>query len=216
MSSVPPTVDHAVPCHVPVVGQPAWDVALLYPPQGQWTQEQYLALTDHTRWLVEFTAGKIEVLRMPTIEHQFISQFLFLALYGFVTGAKLGKVLYAPTRVYIDSERYREPDVFYVTTARHANSGGRYYQGADLVIEVVSDDPASQERDRDQKPTDYAEGGVPEYWIVDPQLKTIEVLVLEKSAYAQHGIYREGELARSQLLDGFGVNVTEVFAAAKQ
>lgn len=50
------------PSHLPVVGQPAWDLALLYPLQGHWSQEDYLALTDRTNWLIEFTAGKIEVL----------------------------------------------------------------------------------------------------------------------------------------------------------
>ena len=48
--------------------------------QGLWTEQQYLRLTDHSRRLLEFADGSIEVLLMPTDKHQVISRFLFLAL----------------------------------------------------------------------------------------------------------------------------------------
>jgi Uma2 family endonuclease len=216
MNSIPRFTEPAAPCHAPVAGEPAWDLALLYPLQGQWSQEEYLSLTDSTNWLVEYTEGKIEVLPMPSIEHQLISQFLFLALYSFVNSRKLGQVLYSPTRVYVEPERYREPDIVFNFTANHAKSGKRYYQGADLVMEIVSDDDKSRERDLERKPEDYALGGIPEYWIVDPQLKSITVLVLRGKAYEARGVFAEGSLATSELLDGFAVNVVEVFEAGKQ
>lgn len=215
MSTGSPAFDPAIPSHPPVIGQPAWDLALLYPPQGQWSEEEYLRLTDHTRRLVEYTDGQIEVLSMPTIEHQFMVEFLFLALRNFVAQSKLGNVHFAGVRVYVDSKKYREPDVVFCSTARYARSGTRYYDGADLVMEVVSDDPASQQRDREQKPSDYAEGGVPEYWIVDPLLQKVTVLTLQGSAYVEHGVFLPGQTATSKLLPGFAVSVTDVFAAAK-
>ena len=46
--------------------KPAWAVALLFPDQGEWSEDDYLWLTDHTRCLVEFTDGHVEVLPMPT------------------------------------------------------------------------------------------------------------------------------------------------------
>src|SRR4029079_1878632 len=52
--------------------------------QGSWTQAQYLKMTNHTRHLLEFTDGSIEVLPMPTDKHQFISRFLLFALFSFV------------------------------------------------------------------------------------------------------------------------------------
>lgn len=214
MSTGTPVFD-PVPSHPPVVGQPAWDVALLYPPQGQWSEEQYLSLTDHSRRLVEYTDGQIEVLSMPTIEHQFIVEFLFITLRVFIAARKIGHVHFAGVRVYIDPQKYREPDVVFCSTARRARSGTRYYDGADLVMEVVSDDPTSQKRDREQKPSDYAEGGVPEYWIVDPQQQKITVLTLQADTYIEHGVFVPGETATSKLLPEFAVSVTEVFAAAK-
>jgi Uma2 family endonuclease len=204
-----------MPCHVPVSGEPAWDLALLYPLQGEWSHEEYLSLTDRTRWLVEYTAGKIEVLEMPTIEHQLILKFLFRALDTYVERQKLGVVLFAPTRVYLEPNKYREPDIVFSSTERHAKSNKRFYQGADLVIEIVSADADSRARDVEQKRKDYAEGGIPEYWTVEPQEKIITVLALAGNAYQSHGVFREGEVANSKLLTGFTVDVASVFQAAK-
>ena len=68
--------------------------------QGLWTEEQYLRATDHSRRLLEFTDGYIEVLPVPTDKHQVISQFLLLALLPFIRQLG-GRVLYAPVRVQI-------------------------------------------------------------------------------------------------------------------
>jgi Uma2 family endonuclease len=69
--------------------------------------------------------------------------------------------------------------------------------------------------DLEQKTIDYAEGGIPEYWIVDPQEKKILVLALQGKTYQPQGEFGEGETATSRLLDGFSVSVTDVFQAAK-
>lgn len=93
--------------------------------------------------------------------------------------------------------------------------GNDYWLGADLVIEVVSDDAESRERDFERKRRDYAEGGIPEYWIVDPSLEQITVPVLEDAAYRTHGTFGRGEQAASATLPGFAVDVAAVFDAAK-
>ncbi len=87
-----------------------------------------------------------------------------------------------------------------------------YTVGADLVIEVVSDDAPM--RDLQTKRHEYAQAGIPEYWIVDPRKRKISVLHLEEHAYVVSGDYGPGEQALSVLLSGFGVDVTAVFAAA--
>jgi len=87
----------------------------------------------------------------------------------------------------------------------------RYWLGADLVVEVVSpDDP---DRDLVEKPLDYAEARIPEYWIADPRDATIQVLALQNGRYVQHGVYQRGDYAQSVLLEGFTVNVSAVFDA---
>jgi len=84
-------------------------------------------------------------------------------------------------------------------------------EGADLVLEVVS--PDKPERDLVEKRSDYAEAGVPEYWIANPQTEMITVLWLEDDAYVEHGSFGRGSTATSALLPGFEVAVDAVFDA---
>lgn len=80
-----------------------------------------------------------------------------------------------------------------------------------MVVEVVSaDDP---ERDTKVKRKDYAEAGIPEYWIVNPLTAAITVLALEDEIYAEQGVFHRGEQATSNLLEGFSVGVDEVLDA---
>lgn len=185
-------------------------VVSLNPLQGHWTAEQYLLMTDQTNRLLEYTDGYIEVLPMPTQEHQDISQFLFLALLAFLQRIG-GKVYYAPLRVRVRARKFREPDLLLVRDANDPRRQNRYWLGADLVVEVVSVD--NLERDTKVKRKDYAQAGIPEYWIVNPLTATITVLVLAGATYVEHGVFRRGEQAVSKLLDGFSVSVDEVFDA---
>ena len=82
----------------------------LLPLQGLWTEEQYLRLTDQTNRLIEFTEGSVEILPLPTRKHQAISRYLFLALLAFVERIG-GTVFYAPLRVRVAPNRFREPDL---------------------------------------------------------------------------------------------------------
>lgn len=196
--------------------EPAWEVALLFPRQGRWSESEYLRLSESTNRLVELRNGRIEVLPMPTLAHQFIVRYLLDVLRQFVEPANLGEVLFAPLPVWVRPENFREPDITFCFTKRHRSADGRYYQGLDMAIEVVSDDQQSHKRDYDEKRTDYAAAGVAEYWIVDPKQRLITVLALEGNQYAIHGEFRDGERAVSRLLQGFSVDATAVFAAGER
>ena len=87
----------------------------------------------------------------------------------------------------------------------------RFWLGADLALEVVSED--KPERDLIDKRGDYAEARVPEYWIVNPQSDTIMVLRLQGDFYEEAGIYRRGQSAASVLMPEFSVAVDAVFDA---
>ena len=186
-------------------------VLSLAPLQGRWTVEQYLLLTDQTNRLIEFTDGFIEVLPMPTEHHQALLEFLFLALRAFIV-PRGGKVRFAPLRIEIRPGKYREPDILLVRDADDPRRQDRYWYGADLVVEIVS--PDHPERDTKQKRVDYAEAGIPEYWIVNPGEELITVLRLEADRYAEHGIFRRGDTATSALLPDFAVPVDAVLDAA--
>lgn len=185
-------------------------VLSLDPLQGHWTEEQYLLLSNQTNRLLEYTDGYIEVLPMPTDKHQVILEFVFLAMRA-VVNALGGKVLFAPLRVQVRPGKYREPDLLMVLDASDPRRQNEYWLGADLVMEIVS--PDKPKRDTEEKPHDYAEADIPEYWIVNPLTHTITVLVLDGTVYTEHGIFGRGERATSKLLDGFSMRVDDVLDA---
>lgn len=193
----------------------AVDIAELFPRQGQWEVADYLSLTDQTRHLVELVDGVVEVLPMPTESHQLIVQFLFLQFHRYWADRPRGTVVFAPIRVKTIDERFREPDLALLVDRSDPRRGDRFWSGADLVVEVVSDDPKSRTRDLETKRQEYAKAGIGEYWIVDPTEKAVWVLQLEEGGFREIGRYRSGELAESPLLPGLQVDVTELFASAE-
>lgn len=182
----------------------------ILPPQGLWSEDEYLILTDHRSRLVEFTDGFLDVLPTPTDKHQAILGFLYQTFFAFI-GGRGGKVRFSPLRLQIRPGKFREPDLLLLLSATDPRRQNRFWTGADLALEVVSED--KPERDLVQKRGDYAEGRIPEYWIVNPQTETITVVRLRGDVYEEAGIYRRGDSISSVLLAGFSVDVAAVFDA---
>jgi Uma2 family endonuclease len=90
--------------------------------------------------------------------------------------------------------------------------GERFWDGADLVMEVVSTGKEDRRRDLETKRQEYARAGIAEYWIIDPQEERITVLRLVGKKYVVHGEFSRGEKATSYLLQGFTVDVAETFS----
>ena len=182
-------------------------------PQGGWRDGDYLWLTDHARRLVEFTDGFLEVLPMPSREHQRIVAFLSTMLRAHIRGTG-GEVLFAPLRLRIRHGKFREPDLVLLCDSEDVRGGDRYWTGADLVVEVVSPGrPGPQPPVR--KRSEYAKATIPEYWIVEPATETITVLTLADGAYVERGVFDREAHASSGILDGFGVAVDQVLRAGE-
>ena len=139
-------------------GTPTWEIAYLFPTQGHWSEEDYLAL--ETNRLVEFTDGTLEFLPMPPPFHQLIVRYLVSQLEAHVKQQASGYVLFAPLPVRLGPETYREPDVVYLKAERMP-SVHRPPDGADLVMEVVSEGLENRRRDIEQKRTEYAQASIP-------------------------------------------------------
>lgn len=181
-------------------------------PQGSWLDADYLWLTDCSRHLVEFTDGYLEILPMPTRGHQRMVAFLYSTVQTFLKPAG-GEALFAPLRLQVRPGKFREPDLVALRSASDVRSGDRFWTGADVVLEVVS--PDNPERDRVQKRQDYAEAGIPEYWIADPAAETIHVLRLEAGGYVEHSVCGRAGRAASFEFAGFVVDAAEVFDAGE-
>ena len=178
--------------------------------QEPWTEAQYLRLTRTSRRLLEFTDGRLDVLPMPTDQHQVIVRLLLLALHP--RALELGgTVLFAPLRLRIREGKFREPDLLLVLDANDPRRANDFWTGADLVVEVVS--RADPRRDTRDKRLDYAEARIAEYWVVNPLDETVTVLVLQGSGYVEHGVFGRGQQTESACLRGCSLDVASVFDA---
>ena len=195
------------------IGEPAWDVALLYPVQGQWSEEDYLALDKHgENYLIELADGVLEVLPMPDLYHQGLVQYLFRQLDDHVRQRRSGEVFLAPLPVRLWENQLREPDVIFLKPQR-IKDRHKPPEGADLVVEVLSPGEKNWARDMTTKRKVYAKAKIPEYWIVDPEARNVTVLTLGAKTYKVHGKYGAAARAASKLLPGFTIDVDKLFAA---
>ena len=200
-------------------GEPTWEVAQLYPRQGEWTEADYLELDAAGGRLIEFSDGIVEFLPMPDFVHQFPFEYLFDAFRAGLKAAHMpGRFMAAPFPVRLRPGKFREPDIVYVRPERIVDLR-RQPEGADLALEIVSGSAKDRKRDFEEKRAEYAAAGISEYWIVDPETRTIHVLTLDGveagGTYRVHGEFKAGGTATSLLLPGFTVSVDECFAAGE-
>lgn len=182
----------------------------LLPEQGRVSETDYLWLTNHATRLLEFTDGYIEVLPIPSNTHQGIVLFFIRALLPHVDTR--GSILrFAPLRLRLRVGKFREPDLMILLDANDPRVTEPYWLGAEMILEVIS--PDRPERDLVEKRREYAEAGIPEYWIVNPLDQSSAVLRLEGGTYGEHGIFTAGMKATSSVLPHVSVAVDEVFAA---
>lgn len=179
-------------------------VAELFPPQGEWTEEDYFALPDRNRHL-ELSDGELIMPPHPTNRHQVAVLEFAVRLRQFVLENGLGYVRVAPLPVRLWPGKIREPDIFFIVREHADRIGEQVFGVPDLIVEVTS--PSTARLDRLEKFYEYARAGVGEYWIVDPDARTVEVYGLEGGAYVLRGKWGPGEMASSGLLAGFGFEV---------
>jgi Uma2 family endonuclease len=130
----------------------------------------------------EIHEGELSVTAAPLLKHQEISIRLSSALHVHVTSRGLGKVLEAPTAVVLSDTTIVEPDIIYIATDRLGQISERGIEGPPtLLVEILS--PTTARIDRTTKMRLYARHGVPWYWLVDPDARTVEVYRLTDSAY---------------------------------
>lgn len=200
--------------NLPTGPGPAWEIARIFPDQGDWSDHDYLQATRHTRQLVELNDGHIEVLPMPSFEHQRILGFLYRFLWALIAGMPDAEVVFAPAKVRLRTGKYREPDLI-VRLGRSPEDTSDFAVRVDIAVELIS--PGHEAHDLVTKRAEYAEAVIPEYWIIDPEAKTVPVLTLDPIArsYAEHGRFRAGQIATSRILSGCQLPVDALLAAAR-
>lgn len=145
----------------------------------------------------------------PSPFHQRSVGQLFKFLDDWVQHHHLGEVFVTLIDMVLAPHRSTQPDVVFIATDRLEIVQEQIRGPADLVAEVIS--PTSRRRDRIDKRDLYEQHGVKEYWLIDPEAETVEVLFLQSGQYRLLGRWRPGGAAGSRLLKGFSVPVDKVF-----
>ncbi len=184
-------------------------IAQLFPPQGKWRESDYFALPDAMQ-IIELSDGEITMSPTPSYRHQESVAVVGFRLRQLVEENGLGKVIIAPFAVRLWEGKIREPDVLFIRKENLDRIKSTHLDGPpDWIAEVIS--PGSRGTDEVDKLAEYAQAGVPEYWLLDPEDRTIRVYHLGAAAYGLKGAYIPTQTVASVTIPGFEVQVGEVF-----
>ena len=179
-------------------------------PARRYTYEELVAETPETNQLWELWDGELIMSPAPSFYHQKVVLHFYRHLYEWVSRRQLGEVVTAPIDMVLSPHRVTQPDLVFIAKAR-LNIVAKTINGpVDLAVEVIS--LGDRERDRIQKRDLYEQYGVKEYWLVDPEAQTVEVLHLENGRYQLIMRCIPGQIAASKLLPGFDLPVSALFA----
>lgn len=176
------------------------------PPPPSMTFDEFLTWLDEETW-AEWVDGEVIIMSPVEEEHQSLGGFLLALLRFFADMKDTGVVLYEPFLMKTGPDLpARSPDILFLERANVTRLQRTYLDGpADLVVEIVS--PESRTRDRGDKFYEYEQGGVREYWLIDPQRKQAEF-----DLRGEDGIFRPASIGddgifRSRVLDGLWLKV---------
>jgi Uma2 family endonuclease len=175
------------------------------------TYEEFSQLPESTL-PHELIDGELRMPAAPNLRHQEIGGNLYASLRLHVRERRLGRLWMAPIDVVLDITRplVLQPDLVFVVHDRLPIAREKIYGAPDLVIEISSASGALF--DRTEKSALYAQYGVREYWLVDPDAETAEVRRLEPAGFETVGIFRRSETIRSLVLPDLHLTVDEIFA----
>ena len=167
---------------------------------------------------IEIIHGEAFMMAPPPRIHQKVSVAIISQLYNFLEGKKC-EVYPAPFGVRLfeqegdrpeDVDTLVEPDISVVCDKSKLDHHG--CKGApDLVVEILS--PSTQRHDRLVKLRLYQRAGVREYWIVDPDARTVQVMLRDDDGNLQlHEIYSHRDIAKVNVLEGCFIELAKVFA----
>ena len=172
---------------------------------GRYTYDDYLTWPDEPRQ--EIINGALFAMSSPTVRHQELSMRLSMAMGPFFKGRPC-RLFAAPLDVVLSEDTVVQPDLLVVCDPKKIT--GACIRGApDLVIEILS--PSSASYDRLLKFKRYADAGVKEYWIVSPDLATVEIFTLDGGSFRLYDGFMQQERLRSELFPELTFNMADAF-----
>ena len=172
------------------------------------TYEDYVGLPDDRRY--EIIDGELYEMTAPTVRHQVVLLNLGIIFRPHVRRNGLGRIYVAPIDVILEEDVIVQPDLAFVTESRRGIVQHHAIVGApDLVVEILS--PTTAAYDRNRKAALYERHGVSEYWMVDSDTETVEILRLGDLGYAPAEIHSSGVISTA-LMPGLQIELADIFA----
>lgn len=174
----------------------------------RYTYEDYCRLPEGAPY--QLIGGELVMTPSPTPSHQMVSMKLELKMASYVLDKGLGIVLYAPLDVYLGEDETYQPDIIFIANERLAIIEEKRINGApDLVVEILS--PSTGYYDLRSKYKVYEKKGVREYWLVDPQHRSVQIFYLRDGKFAlDQEVEQEGTL-ESRVIPGLVVHLDNIF-----
>jgi Uma2 family endonuclease len=171
------------------------------------TFEEYRALPDDgPRY--ELINGELFLMPAPKAIHRFVIGNLFKIINEFVTRHQLGLILFAPFDLRLSEHTSVQPDLLYFSKENKRAIGPDYaIRPPNLAIEVLS--PSNRRTDLVLKRALFADHGVPEYWIVDPNKRSVSVNLLQNGRYDET-VFMRGSVD-VHVLPGLTLDLASVF-----
>ena len=160
----------------------------------------------------QLIAGEIIMSPSPTFFHQDIILNITDRLSPFIRKNNLGKIVLSPMDVYLTEEDVYQPDLIFIRkeNVHLLDPNDRIRFVPDLVIEVLS--PSTGSYDYSRKKRIYCERGVREYWIIDPEDRTIEIMVKDGAFYQTVALLRPPAMLESAMFPDFSMKTEDVFS----
>lgn len=169
------------------------------------TYEEFLAWVNEDTW-AEWVDGEIIIVSPASRLHRELGFFLGKVIGLYADLYALGKVLLPPFQMKL-AHSGREPGLIFIASRNLERLREVYLDGpADLVVEIVS--PESIGRDRGEKFYEYEQARIPEYWLIDPEVRRAEFYQLGTDELF-HLVLPDSEgIYRSANLPGFWIRIS--------
>jgi len=176
------------------------------------TFEEYLTYDDGTDNRYDFNDGELIEVTPATAFHNALMMFFAFTLQLEIRQESYPYCVRANSTELLIGKRTRRPDVLVMILEQSQGLGNQpdmLYEPCLLVIEIVS--PTCRTVDTVEKHEEYAQFGIPEYWIVDFLLDTFSVLSLVNGTYVEK-VYREDDQVISSIFPKLSLSMNQVMA----
>jgi Uma2 family endonuclease len=180
----------------------------------KWTTHDLGFMSDDDGWKRhEIIDGELYMTRAPHIRHQGAASKINTRLEVWSEETGLGQAFQTPGVILTPTDAVI-PDVIWVSRDRLANGiddAGHLTVAPDLIVEILSPGEQNHQRDKEFKLKLYSRHGVQEYWIVNWQLKTVDIYRHQDGTLNFVSTLLESDKLTSPLLPGFRAAIASLF-----